>query len=152
MAQVAGHAAETCQSVNLVVMKLVNYALCKRMGIISTEGDSAQVISISSIPLSKGSSAEKHVEIDYHLYEFGSVEYHIQSPAADPNHNYLSISTPMLFQGVHQSYGFSRYTKQMIKEACSDAVEIVEPPREGYQLTLKLDFSKIPNEKGLLLL
>ncbi|KAJ9182326.1 hypothetical protein P3X46_006330 [Hevea brasiliensis] len=92
-------------------------------------------------------NAEKHVEIDYHLYEFGSVEYHIQSPAADPNHNYLSISTPMLSQGVHQSYGFSRYTTQMIKEACSDAVEIVEPPREGYQLTLKLDFSKIPNEK-----
>ncbi|OAY55523.1 hypothetical protein MANES_03G160300v8 [Manihot esculenta] len=57
--------------------------------------------------------AEKHVEIDHHLYEFGSVEYHIQ----------------------------------MIKELCSDAIEIVDPPREGYQLTLKIDFSKIPREK-----
>ncbi|OAY55519.1 actin-related protein 2/3 complex subunit 2B isoform X1 [Manihot esculenta] len=91
--------------------------------------------------------AEKHVEIDHHLYEFGSVEYHIQSPAADLNHNYLSISTPLLSQGVLQSYGFSRYTLQMIKELCSDAIEIVDPPREGYQLTLKIDFSKIPREK-----
>ncbi|KAF2314015.1 hypothetical protein GH714_021531 [Hevea brasiliensis] len=91
--------------------------------------------------------AEKHVEVDHHLYEFGSVEYHIQSPAADPNHNYLSISTPLLSHGVLHSYGFSPYTIRMLKEVCSDAVEIVEPPREGYQLTLKLDFSKIPSEK-----
>lgn len=53
----------------------------------------------------------------------------------------------MLSQGVEHSYGLS---KQMLKEVCSDAVEIVEPPRQGYQLTLKLDFSKIPTEKGLL--
>ncbi|OAY28142.1 hypothetical protein MANES_15G044500v8 [Manihot esculenta] len=88
--------------------------------------------------------AEKHVEIDHHLYEFGSVEYHVQSSAADPNCIYLSISTPLLSQGVEHSYGLS---KQMLKEVCSDAVEIVEPPRQGYQLTLKLDFSKIPTEK-----
>lgn len=40
----------------------------------------------------------------------------------------------------------------MVKEVCSDAVEIVEPAKEGYQLTLKLDFAKIPGGKGLLLL
>ncbi|THG16032.1 hypothetical protein TEA_028931 [Camellia sinensis var. sinensis] len=47
-------------------------------------------------------SAEKPMELDHHLHEFGSVEYHIQ---------------------------------------------IVEPAREGYQLTLKLDFARIPHGK-----
>ncbi|XP_048235383.1 actin-related protein 2/3 complex subunit 2B isoform X4 [Ricinus communis] len=91
--------------------------------------------------------AKKPLDIDHHLYEFGSVEYHIQSSATDPHHKFLSISTPLLSQGVLQSYGFSPYTTRMIKEVCSDAVEIVEPPREGYQLTLKLNFAKIPSEK-----
>ncbi|XP_011041426.1 PREDICTED: actin-related protein 2/3 complex subunit 2B-like isoform X2 [Populus euphratica] len=71
--------------------------------------------------------AEKPVEIDHHLYEFGSVEYHVQSSAADPQHNYLSISTPLLSQGALLSYGLSSYTMQMVKQVCSDAVEIVEP-------------------------
>lgn len=88
--------------------------------------------------------AEKPVEIDHHLYEFGSVEYHVQSSAADPQHNYLSISTPLLSQGALLSFGLSSYTMQMVKQVCSDAVEIVEPAKEGYQLTLKLNFAKVP--------
>jgi hypothetical protein len=40
----------------------------------------------------------------------------------------------------------------MVKQVCSDAVEIVEPAKEGYQLTLKLNLAKIPRGKGLLLL
>ncbi|KAG6759191.1 hypothetical protein POTOM_035660 [Populus tomentosa] len=92
--------------------------------------------------------AEKPVEIDHHLYEFGSVEYHVQSSAADPQHNYLSISTPLLSQGALLSFGLSSYTMQMVKQVCSDAVEIVEPAKEGYQLTLKLNFAKVPIGKG----
>jgi actin related protein 2/3 complex subunit 2 len=41
---------------------------------------------------------------------------------------------------------------QMVKQVCSDAVEIVEPAKEGFQLTLKLNFAKVPIGKGLLLL
>ncbi|XP_050216736.1 actin-related protein 2/3 complex subunit 2B [Mercurialis annua] len=91
--------------------------------------------------------SRKPLDIDHHLYEFGSVEYYIQSSGADPHHNFLSISTPLLSQGPLQSYGLSPYTIQTIKEVCSDAVEIIEPPQEGYQLTLKLNFAKIPSEK-----
>ncbi|KAJ6719369.1 ACTIN-RELATED PROTEIN 2/3 COMPLEX SUBUNIT 2B [Salix purpurea] len=92
--------------------------------------------------------AEKPSEVDHHLYEFGSVEYHVQSSAADPQHNYLSISTPLLSQGALLSYGLSSYTMKMVKQVCSDAVEIVEPAKEGYQLTLKLNFAKVPSGKG----
>ncbi|KAI5580440.1 hypothetical protein BDE02_08G154500 [Populus trichocarpa] len=71
--------------------------------------------------------AEKPVEIDHHLYEFGCVEYHVQ--------------------GALLSCGLSSYTTQMVKQVCSDAVEIVEPAKEGYQLTLKLNLAKIPRGK-----
>ncbi|GKA55636.1 ribonuclease H-like domain-containing protein, partial [Tanacetum coccineum] len=36
-----------------------------------------------------------------------------------------------------------------VKRICPQVIEIVEPPKEGYQLTLKLDFSKIPRKKGI---
>ncbi|KAJ9700777.1 hypothetical protein PVL29_006205 [Vitis rotundifolia] len=58
---------------------------------------------------------EKPMEIDHHLYEFGSVEYHVQSSASDPHDTYLSIATPLLSQGVLPSHGLSHYTIEMIK-------------------------------------
>ncbi|XP_017975377.1 PREDICTED: actin-related protein 2/3 complex subunit 2B isoform X3 [Theobroma cacao] len=91
-------------------------------------------------------SAEKPIEVDHHLYEFGSVEYHVKSSASDPQFTYLSISTPLLTQGVLLSYGLSPYTTQMVREISADFLEIVEPAKEGYQLTLRLDFSKIPRD------
>ena len=39
----------------------------------------------------------------------------------------------------------------MIKGICSDVLEVVEPAREGYQLTLRLDLAKIPQGKGLVI-
>ncbi|KAL5542339.1 hypothetical protein UlMin_010049 [Ulmus minor] len=91
--------------------------------------------------------AQKPMEIDHHLYEFGSVEYHIQFSASDPQNTYLSISTPLLSQGLLLSYGLSPYTKQMVEGICPDVLEIVEPAKQGYQLTLRLHFAKIPYTK-----
>ncbi|KAL4285256.1 hypothetical protein GQ457_16G030040 [Hibiscus cannabinus] len=91
-------------------------------------------------------NAEKAIEVDHHLYEFGSVEYYIKSSASEP-FTYLSISTPLLSQGVFLSYGLSPYTLQMIRDISIDALDIVEPPTDGYQLTLRLDFSKLPHNK-----
>ncbi|XP_044484307.1 actin-related protein 2/3 complex subunit 2B isoform X2 [Mangifera indica] len=84
--------------------------------------------------------AEKPIEIDHHLHEFGSVEYHIQSSVSDPQHAYLSISTPFLSQQSSVSHN----TLEMVKRISPHAVEIIEPAKEGYQLTLRLNFSKIP--------
>ena len=76
-----------------------------------------------------------------------------QSSASDPHHIYLSISTPLLSQGTLLiSHGLSHHTREMVKEVNSDVVEIVEPPKEGYQLTLRLKFHKIPRGKGLVIL
>ncbi|KAJ7979810.1 Arp2/3 complex 34 kDa subunit [Quillaja saponaria] len=92
-------------------------------------------------------NAEKPMEIDHHLYEFGSVEYHIQSSASNPHFTYLSISTPLLSNQVLPPYGISYYTTEMVKALCSEVVEIVEPAKDGYQLTLQLNFTKIPHGK-----
>ena len=48
------------------------------------------------------------------------------------------------------SQGLSHLTIEMVEGICSDVVEIVEPAKQGYQLTLRLDFAKIPNSKGLI--
>ncbi|XP_006420322.2 actin-related protein 2/3 complex subunit 2B isoform X1 [Citrus clementina] len=91
--------------------------------------------------------ADKPIEIDHHLHEFGSVEYHVQSSLSDPQHAYLSISTPLLSQGDLLSYGLSHYSMEMVKAISLDVVEIVQPAKEGYQLTLRLNLSKIPRGK-----
>ncbi|KAK9009440.1 hypothetical protein V6N11_035972 [Hibiscus sabdariffa] len=91
-------------------------------------------------------NAEKPIEVDHHLYEFGSVEYYIKSSASEP-FTYLSISTPLLSRGVFLSYRLSPCTLKTIREISSDVLDIVEPPTDGYQLTLRLDFSKLPHNK-----
>nr|AFK41637.1 unknown [Lotus japonicus] len=90
--------------------------------------------------------AEKPMEIDHHLHEFGSVEYHIQSEASNPLVAYLSISIPPLCQGVLTNE-LSPNTIEMVKELCPRVMEIAEPARERYQLTLKLDLNQIPQSK-----
>ncbi|XP_028800402.1 actin-related protein 2/3 complex subunit 2B-like isoform X2 [Neltuma alba] len=89
---------------------------------------------------------EKPLEIDHHIYEIGSAEYHIQSHASNPQIAYLSISLPPLCQGL-QSDKLSNFTIQKVKGLCPEALEIVDPPREGYQLTLILYLNHIPPAK-----
>ncbi|MED6110987.1 hypothetical protein PIB30_048121 [Stylosanthes scabra] len=89
-------------------------------------------------------SAEKPVEIDHHLYEFGSFKYHILCQACEPQVAYLSISTPPLCPGILTSNKLSSYTIELIKRLCPGVVEIAEATREGYQLTLRLNLTKIP--------
>ncbi|KAL8121950.1 actin-related protein 2/3 complex subunit 2B isoform X2 [Apium graveolens] len=91
--------------------------------------------------------AENPIEVDHCLHEFGSVEYHIQSSASDPQHTYLSISTPLLSQGILLSYGLPRYTTVLHNRIYSDVVELEEPAREGFQLTLKINLGKISKKK-----
>ncbi|XP_052206661.1 actin-related protein 2/3 complex subunit 2B [Diospyros lotus] len=92
--------------------------------------------------------AKRPMELDHHLHEFGSVEYHIQSSASDPYITYLSISTPLLSHGALLSHELPHSTIEMVKGISSDVVKIIEPAREGYQLTLRLDLDKIPRGKG----
>jgi actin related protein 2/3 complex subunit 2 len=61
---------------------------------------------------------------------------------------YLSISIPPLCNGVLPNK-VSPYTIEKVKGICPNLVEIEEPAREGFQLTLKLNLDQIPRNKGL---
>lgn len=67
---------------------------------------------------------------------------------SDPDRTYLSISTPILSQAFLISTRLSRYTMEKVKAISADVLEIVEPPKEGYQLTLRLNFARMPHGKG----
>lgn len=91
--------------------------------------------------------AEKTLAVDHHWHEFGSVEYHIQSSALDSNIADLSISTPLLCKRLSLKNELHHSSKEMAKAIVSNVVEIIEPTREGYQLTLRLDLAKLPQGK-----
>ena len=60
----------------------------------------------------------------------------------------MSISTPLLSTRSSISNTFPHNVKETVRRICPQVIEIFEPPKEGYQPTLKLDFSKIPRKKG----
>ncbi|KAK9672945.1 hypothetical protein RND81_12G136300 [Saponaria officinalis] len=83
-------------------------------------------------------------DVDHHLYEFGSVKYHVQSSASDPRYIYLSISTSILNPRNSKSREVCPYAKQKVRDICPTVVEILDQAREGYQLTLRLNVAHIP--------
>ncbi|KAK1260780.1 Actin-related protein 2/3 complex subunit 2B [Acorus gramineus] len=86
-------------------------------------------------------------DIDHHLVEFGSVKYHIQATTLDPRNLYLSVSIPPLSPEVMLSNGLPNCILQDIKRVYSDIVEVVRPSKEGFMVTIKLDFNKLPRHK-----
>jgi hypothetical protein len=66
---------------------------------------------------------------------------------------FLSISTPSLSHEAaapssSSSGGLPELTLQETRKTYGRFAEIVEPPREGYVLTLKLNFSGLTRPKG----
>ncbi|PIN17917.1 Actin-related protein Arp2/3 complex, subunit ARPC2 [Handroanthus impetiginosus] len=92
--------------------------------------------------------AERPMEVDHHLHEFGSVHYHVQCSASDPVYTYISISTPLLSRGLPLSSELPKHTLEMVKNICPNVMETMEPLKEGFQLTLKLNLSRIPHSKA----
>ncbi|KAG2573311.1 hypothetical protein PVAP13_7KG242100 [Panicum virgatum] len=72
----------------------------------------------------------------------------LQASASDPENAYLSISTPPLsHEASPSSSGLPEATLQEARKAYHKFAEVVEPPREGYVLTLKLNFSGLARPK-----
>ncbi|KAL6903517.1 hypothetical protein ACP4OV_004330 [Aristida adscensionis] len=86
--------------------------------------------------------------VDHTFYEFGSIRYHLEASASDPENVYLSISTPSLsHESSPSSGGLPESTLQETRKAYERFAEVVEPPREGYVLTLRLNFSGLARPK-----
>ncbi|KAJ0240149.1 Actin-related protein 2/3 complex subunit 2B [Hirschfeldia incana] len=91
--------------------------------------------------------AEKPIEIDQHFYEFGSIQYHIKCSVLDSNVVYVSTSTLLETQGIVTSTEILSDTYEVIKNIAVGVIDIVDPPRLGFQLTLKLHLDNIPRGK-----
>ncbi|PUZ47973.1 hypothetical protein GQ55_7G208500 [Panicum hallii var. hallii] len=98
--------------------------------------------------LTRMQSAERPMPVDHSFFEFGSIRYHVEASASDPENVYLSISTPSLsHEAAPSSTGLPEATLQETRKAYHKFAEVVEPPREGYVLTLKLNFSGLARPK-----
>ncbi|KAL0863864.1 hypothetical protein Bca101_042982 [Brassica carinata] len=91
--------------------------------------------------------AGKPIEIDQHFYEFGSIQYHIKCSVLDSNFVYVSTSTLLETQGTEMLKDISSHTYEVIKNIAVGVIDIVHPPRLGFQLTLKLHLDNIPRGK-----
>lgn len=98
--------------------------------------------------LNRVQNLEKGVEYDYHWVEFDDVRYHVQVTMKNPQLLLLSVSLPTpppetIFVG-----GLPFGAIEAIKAAYSVLVQILDPPRDGFNLTLKLNLSKLPPDEG----
>ncbi|KAK3010289.1 hypothetical protein RJ639_011834, partial [Escallonia herrerae] len=87
---------------------------------------------------------DKGVELDCHWVEFDDVRYHVQALVKNPHLLLLSVSLPTpppetVFQG-----GLPLGAIEAVKAAYGVAVQILDPPRDGFNLTVKMNFSKLP--------
>ncbi|XP_010509896.1 PREDICTED: actin-related protein 2/3 complex subunit 2B-like [Camelina sativa] len=91
--------------------------------------------------------AEKPIEVDQHFHEFGSIQYHIKYSVSDPNIVHVSTSTLLETQGAVTLKEISSHTYEVIKNIAVGVIDIVDPPRLGFQLTLALHLDNIPRGK-----
>ncbi|CAN6483606.1 unnamed protein product [Victoria cruziana] len=100
------------------------------------------------ILLNRVQNPERVVEMDCHSVEFDDIRYHIQFSVRDPHSILLSMSLPtpppetIFFDGL--PFGGI----EAIKAAYGGVVQILDPPKDGYNLTMKLNLSKLPPDEG----
>ncbi|XP_010058076.2 actin-related protein 2/3 complex subunit 2A isoform X2 [Eucalyptus grandis] len=90
---------------------------------------------------------EKGVELDYHWVEFDDVRYHVQVSMKNPHLLLLSLSLPTPPPETDFPGGLPSGAIEAVKAAYAGVVQILDPPRDGFNLTLKLNFSKFPPDE-----
>ncbi|CAM8893413.1 unnamed protein product [Rhodiola kirilowii] len=93
--------------------------------------------------------SRKPPEVDHFMYELGSVEYRIQSSASDPYCAYFSLRMPAVRGGSWLDTQLSEFATDTAKRCHSKVCQIVQPPTEGYMLTMRIDLAKIPQKREL---
>ncbi|XP_027346511.1 actin-related protein 2/3 complex subunit 2A [Abrus precatorius] len=94
--------------------------------------------------LNRAQNLEKGVELDHHWVEFDDVRYHIQVSMKNPHVLLLSVSLPAPSSETIFVCGLPFGAIEAIKAAYGNLVQILDPPRDGFNLTLKINLSKLP--------
>ncbi|KAI3442271.1 Arp2/3 complex 34 kDa subunit [Psidium guajava] len=90
---------------------------------------------------------EKGVELDYHWVEFDDIRYHVQVSMKNPHLFLLSLSLPTPPPETNFPGGLPSGAIEAVKVAYAGVVQILDPPRDGFNLTLKLNFLKFPPDE-----
>ncbi|CAI9765087.1 unnamed protein product [Fraxinus pennsylvanica] len=90
---------------------------------------------------------EKGVELDCQWIEFDDVRYHIQASTKNPNLLVLSVSLPTPPPETVFFGGLPPEAIEAIKAAYGTVVHILDPPKDGFNLTVKLNLSKLPPDE-----
>ncbi|KAL3618577.1 Actin-related protein 2/3 complex subunit 2A [Castilleja foliolosa] len=90
---------------------------------------------------------EKGVELDCQWVEFDDVRYHIQATVKNPNLLLLSLSLPAPPPETVSFGGLPEVAIEAIKAAYGVVLQILDPPRDGFNLTVKLNLSKLPPDE-----
>lgn len=97
--------------------------------------------------LNRVQNLEKAVEVDYNWVEFDDVRYHVQVSMKNPHLFLLSVSLPIPSADTVFCGGLPSGAIEAIKAAYGVLVQILDPPRDGFNLTLKLNLSKLPHDE-----
>lgn len=73
----------------------------------------------------------------------------VQASASNPQYIHLSVSTPLISTEVLHPHALPDTTLKAVQEVHSGIIEVVEPTKDGFQLTLRIDLAKFPKRKGL---
>ncbi|GAA0184584.1 hypothetical protein LIER_31872 [Lithospermum erythrorhizon] len=90
---------------------------------------------------------DKGVELDCQFVEFNDVRYHIQASVKNSNVVLLSVSLPTPPPETEFVGGLPPGAIEAIKAAYGTMAQILDPPKDGYNLTLKLNLSKLPPDE-----
>ncbi|KAI8524821.1 hypothetical protein RHMOL_Rhmol13G0179900 [Rhododendron molle] len=94
-------------------------------------------------------SVEKGVELDCNWVEFGDIRYHIQASLKSPHLLLLSVSLPTPPPEIVFFGGLPLGAIEAVKVAYGPVIQILDPPKDGFNLTVKLNFIKFPLDEGL---
>ncbi|KAI4371589.1 hypothetical protein MLD38_009918 [Melastoma candidum] len=87
---------------------------------------------------------DKGVELDYHWVEFDDIRYHIQATTKSTNILLLSLCLPFPPPEAVFPGGLPPGSIEAIKSSYGSPVQILDPPRDSFNLTLKVNLSKLP--------
>ncbi|KAK4742456.1 hypothetical protein SAY87_000457 [Trapa incisa] len=92
-------------------------------------------------------NVEKGVEVDYQWVEFDDVRYHVQVSMKNPHIVLLSVCLPTPPPETAFPGGLPLGAIEAIKATYGVVVQILDPPRDGFNLTLKINLSKLPPDE-----
>ncbi|MCL7044373.1 hypothetical protein MKW94_021429 [Papaver nudicaule] len=99
--------------------------------------------------LNRVENLDKGVELDCQSVEFDDVRYHIQVSLRYPQFLVLSMSLPIPPPETIFVDGLPFGAIEAIKAAYGALVQILDPPKDGYNLTMRLDLVQLPQDEEL---